>query len=199
MDLTPNSFRSKVEQPRNRTGKSKNEPEMSGIVDLLFNISYSHALMKDYPVISLSHIRKELDSYLIDDKEIIDALERLHESGNIFRLFYMESARPVYVYGITSKGFTIFLRKYYKNYIDILKGLLDMIKRKMDDGAIEELYSANIARALKQPKLMIDYFLEKLHNAGKLRIARYPKNNWQVNEVLYMNKRSDVRRPTSDG
>ncbi|MGE5621363.1 MAG: hypothetical protein ACM3U0_02185 [archaeon] len=186
MDLTPNSFRSKVDQSRKKTGKSKSEPEMSGIVDLLFNISYSHALMRDYPVISLSHIRKELEGYLIEDKEIIEALERLHASGNIFRLFYMEAARPVYVYGITSKGFTIFLRKYYKNYIDILKALLDHIKQKMNSNAIEELNSANIAKSLKQPKLMVDYFLEKLHNAGKLKISRYPKNNWQINEVLYM-------------
>ncbi|MGE5401922.1 MAG: hypothetical protein ACM3S2_16100 [Ignavibacteriales bacterium] len=189
MNFGQEFYRNKKQQMKTVKGPAKNDAELSGIVDLLFTVSYSHALMKEYPLVYLSELKAELDGFLIPRSEIINALERLHQNGSIFRIYYKEGAEPVYMYSLTNKGFNIFMRKYYKNYIEILKSILEYIKQKMAQEKIEELNTHNMARDLKHPRLIIDYFLEKLHNAGKLRISRYPNNNWQINEVLYLKKR----------
>lgn len=158
--------------------------ELSDLDKVVFQTACEYAVSVGSSLMYMADIWKKLQNKGLSEDQVHKSLESLHNLGFVNKTMSYFNDKFYYVFFITSAGFETYVQKTYPDFSATFTKVSEFVKKTYLEGKKESLKSELIAHVVKQPKMLVNHILEKLHNQGMIKLIQADRGNWMVHEVL---------------
>lgn len=158
--------------------------DLSELDKTVFQTACEYAVSFGSSLMYMADIWKKLQAKGLTEDQVHKSLESLHNLGFVNKTMSYFNDKFYYVFFVTTAGFESYIQKAFPDFSSTFAIVHDYVKKTYHEGKAESLKSEFIAAVVKQPKMLVNHVLEKLHSQGKIKLIQADRGNWLVHEVF---------------